>query len=82
MILAFITFVFLKCSQKYKKLIKLAFLKRNHRKDKSNFQNSIVFLSILVKPCGRNIETGRKTATPTRVYQTQHNNIATYESWS
>lgn len=42
--LCFITFVFLKCSQKYEKLIKLAFLKRNHRKDKSNFQNTIVFL--------------------------------------
>lgn len=42
--LIFITFIFLKCSQKYKKLIKLAFLKRNHRKDKSNFQNTIVFL--------------------------------------
>ena len=42
--ICFITFVFLKCSQKNKKLIKLAFLKRNHRKDKSNFQNTIVFL--------------------------------------
>lgn len=42
--LFFITFVFLKCSQKIKKLIKFAFLKRNQRKDKSNFQNSIVFL--------------------------------------
>ncbi len=42
--LLFITFIFLKCSQKIKKLIKFAFLKRNQRKDKSNFQNSIAFL--------------------------------------
>ena len=43
-ILYFITFIFLKCSRKIKNLIKFVFLKRNQRKDKSNFQNSIAFL--------------------------------------
>ena len=42
--LCFITFVFLKCSLKIKKLIKVSFPKRNQHKDKSNFQNTTFFL--------------------------------------
>ena len=61
--LCFITFVFLKCSQKNKKLIKLAFLKRNHRKEHSFFFSQLAmaaqFLENAFQAVGEILKHGR-----------------------